>query len=588
MWTAGVIALGILLLLGLELLPMDLVGLLALLAVVFTGLLGPSEALAFFGHPAVITIGSLLVVAEGLHRTGTLAWLAGFLAARSSGRLTPLLFWMCLVTALASAFVNNTPIVAVFLPVILGLAGRFQLPPSKLLIPLSFASILGGTCTLLGTSTNILVSEVTARHGFPPLGVFEILPVGAAFTVLGLAYLLLVGKRFLPERPSLGVPREGSRVREFVTEVGIGRGSTMIGRPVEDMEARLQARALVLVRGEEMLWPPPGKEKIREGDILLIKGSVNSIAGLDRLQGVELLPEWIEGKVRFDPRTMTFVELLLPPGSPAVGRKVKDLRLHPRAGLVVVALMRKGRHLREKISRLTLQPGDVLLAFGDQRSIGEARRMEEFVLTEEVQEGVVNKRKAPLAASILLLMVGSIALGFLPLAVAALAGAAAMVLGGCINTAQAYKAVDWRILFLLVGALALGRSLETSGLADWIARLLVRHLESNPLFVVGGLYLAAVLLTELLTHGAVAVLMTPVALTAAAGMGMDHRTFIMAVLFGCSASFLTPVGFQTNTMVYGIGGYRFRDFFLVGFPLQVLCFLLTLGLVPLVWPFRPL
>ncbi len=587
MWTAGLIALGVLLLLSLELLPMDQVGLLALLAVVLAGLVEPGQALGFFGHPAVITIGSLLVMAQGLHRTGALAWLVRFLAARSSGRMTPLLFWMCLVTALASAFVNNTPTVAVFLPVVLGLAGRFHVPPSKLLIPLSYASILGGTCTLLGTSTNILVSEVTARHGFPPIGIFEILPVGAAFTALGLAYLLLFGKKLLPERPSLGVPREGEKTREFVTEVGIHQGSSMAGRPVEDLERMLQARVLVLIRGEEMLWPPPLKEKMREGDILLIKGSVNSIAGLDRLQGVELLPELMEGKVAFDPRTMTFVELLVPPGSPVVGRQVRELRLHRRAGLVV-AVMRKGRHLREKVSRLILQPGDVLLAFGDARSIAEARQMEEFVLTEDVQERVVNKRKAPLAVLILAGMVGAIALGVLPAAVAALAGATAMVLGGCLNTAQAYKAVDWRILFLLVGALALGRSLEVSGLAERLAHTLVENTGGRPLLVVAGLYLASVVLTELFTHGAVAVLMTPVALTAAAGLGLEHRPFIMAVLFACSASFLTPVGFQTNTLVYGIGGYKFRDFFLVGLPLQGLCFLLTMGLVPLVWPFRPL
>ncbi len=362
----------------------------------------------------------------------------------------------------------------------------------------------------------------------------------------------------------------------------------MAGRPVKDLEKWLQARVLVLIRGEEMLWPPLREKKIREGDILLIKGSVNSIAGLDRLQGVELLPELMEGKVAFDPRTMTFVELLVPPGSPVVGRQVRELRLHRRAGLVVVAVMRKGRHLREKVSRLTLQPGDVLLAFGDARSIGEARRMEEFVLTEDVQELVVNKRKAPLAFLVLAAMVGSIALGVLPAAVAALAGATAMVLGGCLNSAQAYKAVNWRILFLLVGALALGRSLEVSGLAEGLARLLVENTGGRPLLVVAGLYLASVVLTELLTHGAVAVLMTPVALTAAAGLEMGHRPFIMAVLFACSASFLTPVGFQTNTLVYGMGGYKFRDFFLVGLPLQVLCFLLTLCLVPLVWPFQPL
>ncbi len=567
---------------------MDQVGLLALLAVIFSGLLSPSEGLAFFGHPAVITIGSLLVVAQGLHRTGALAWFARFLASRSTGREGPLLFWMCLFTALASAFVNNTPIVAVFLPVILGLAGRFRIPPSKLLIPLSYASILGGTCTLLGTSTNILVSEVVSRHGFAPVGMFEVLPVGAAFTAAGLAYLLLVGRRFLPLRPSLGVAREGEKIREFVTEVALKKGSSTAGKTVADFENLLKARVLVLVRGEEMRWPPPKEEVLREEDILLVKGPVNSIAGLDRVPGVELLPELMEGKVTFDPRSMTFVELLVPPGSPVVGRPVRELRLHRRAGLVVVAVMRKGRHLREKVSGLVLQPGDVLLAFGDESSVREARKMEEFVLTEEVQEGVVNRRKAPLAAAVLAGMVGSIALGLLPSSVAALSGALAMVLGGCLNPAQAYKAVDWRILFLLVGALALGKALETSGAAGELAGLLVGQVGGRPLLVLGGLYLVTVVLTELLTHGAVAVLMTPVALTAAAGLGLGHRPFVMAVLFACSASFLTPVGFQTNTLVYGMGGYKYRDFLKAGLPLQAICFILTVLLVPLVWPFRAL
>ena len=584
---AAAICLGALLLLSLELMPMDQVGLLALAAVILTGLMEPAEALAGFGHPGVITIGALLVVAEGLYRTGALAWVGRELARRAKGKPGRLLVYLCISVAAASAFVNNTPIVAVFLPMVLGLCQRFRVAPSRLLIPLSYASILGGTCTVLGTSTNLIVSEILAQDGHPPIGIFEVLPVGGTLTVVGLAYLLLVGRRLLPDRPSLGFNPDGPAPGEFVTEVALRPGSPLVGRPLRELIERLTARPLALIRREEIRWNPPEEQVLQPSDLLLVKGPVESIAAVHRLSDLELLPELKEDGVSFDPRRMRFVELLVPTGSAALGCEVKDLGLHRQAGLVVVAVMRRGRHIREKVTSLTLQAGDVLLAFGDERSIGEASGLEEFVLTEGAQEKLWNRHKAPLAVLFMATMVATMVTGFLSVPVAAMSSALAMVLAGCLRVRQAYRALNWRILFLLVGALAMGKALETSGLAARFAGGMVDLLGGHPMATLLALYLCASLLTELLSNGAVAVLMTPIALSLASALSLDPRTFIMTVLFACSASFLTPVGYQTNTLVYGVGGYRYRDFLVVGLPLQALCFLVNLILVPLVWPFKP-
>ena len=581
------ITLGTLAALMLELLPIDQVGLLALVAIVVSGVLGAEEAVAGFGHPAVITIGSLLVVAQGLQKTGALAWVGRILVDRAGGRPLLFLVLLCLIVGAASGFVNNTPIVAVFIPLVLALSCELKTPPSKLLIPLSYASILGGMCTLLGTSTNILVSEIIEVRGIEPIGMFEILPVGASLFLAGMVYILIFGRRLLPSRPSLAFNLGKGKAQEFVTEVAVKAGSSAVGRELGHLLKKLQARLLLLLRGEEMFWAPSPAEKLRSGDILLVKGSVNSIAEVKNLPGVELLPEVLEGKVSFDPRSMRFVELFVSFGSMAVGRRVKDLKLRHRAGLVVVGVMRKGRHLREKVSGLSLVPGDVLLAFGDEYSISEVERMDDFTVTDRVQEQVVHRRRAPMAVAVLALMVTAIITGFLHISVAALSGALAMVLGGCLSPGQTYRAVNWRIIFLLVGALSLGRALDQTGLALQISHGLVDLAGGGAFLSLAVLYLVTSVFTELLTNGAVAVLMTPVALSVAATLGLDPRTFVMAVLFASSASFMTPVGYQTNTMIYGVGGYKYKDFVIVGLPLQVSCFVLAMLLVPWLWPFTP-
>ena len=587
-----------------EILAVDIIAVLVLLYLVVPvpwrelPLLPLDDALLGFGHPAVIGVGALFIVSEGLLRTGALGFLSNHLQEWSRGSNRILTILILLIVLVASAFLNNTPVVAMFIPVVLGACLRSGINPSTILIPLSYAAILGGTCTLIGTSTNILVASivgVSVEDGGPgiELGMWDFTQLGVILAAIGFIYLLTVAPRLLPERQtitslaSLGGDR---RHREYITEIEV-RGGDLIGKRFGDTMLAIpgKVRILQIIRGEEIIWPPLEDEKLQLGDALVISGCIEDLMEVQEEQGVASLSEIVsETEGSATQRESQLAELLVLPSSHYVGQLLGSVELRRRFGLNVIGLQRHGMHMRSKISEHPLRVGDVLLIQGTPEGLDRIRAEEGLVLMSGVDDVVVRKEKAPLAILILIAVIGLLATQALAMAWVALCGAVAMVITGCITGARAYEAVQWRVLVLIAGTLALGSAMVSSGTAGWLAQIVasLQPYLGGPGLVVVTL-ISAALLTEMISNAAVAAVLVPVALKIATEVGASPYPFVMAVAFGASLSFLTPIGYQTNTLVYGAGGYRFGDFARVGAPLVVVIWAVAGYLIPILWPLHP-
>lgn len=597
---------GMLVLLVLEKATLDALGLGLLLALVGIGelmqwvdpsfdpatrLISAQDALRFFGNPAVLMIACLYVVGEGLTRTGALEFIARGVLRFSGGKPRRMVLLVGMVAGSLSAFLNNTGVVVAFIPVLVGLSQKSGIPASRLMMPLAFASALGGMCTLVGTSTNLLVSGVIEDIGLEPLGMFEMAYVGVPVMIAGVLFMAIFAKKLLPKRHSLTTTVEGSPAREYVTELQIGANSPLVGQSYRTAFTAAEAELLFFVRNESMIWPPYEDQAIEEGDVVMLRGKADSLVGLQDELGLKLFSD-----VRFDPRSMQFFELAVAPHSSMIGRKVKDLHLMRDYGCVPVAVLRDGYHIRERASELVLHPGDLLLVCGDDRSQSLIRARSDFFLLVGAHEWVVLRSRGRRALTVASLLMGVLAACSLTghtnlLPIAAFAGALAMVGTGSLRARRAYRSIDWPILIFIIGTLALGRALDNTGATGFFAEHMVSLVSpQGPLWVVGALVVLSALLSSLISNAAVAVLLTPIALRVAedlvaTGGAIGHdpgsivRACILAVAFGSSICFATPVGHQVNLIVYGPGGYRFSDFLRMGLPLSLMaCAMVIFGL----------
>lgn len=566
-------------------LPTDFVFLGALVILFASGVLSTQDALQGFSSKGMITVGVLYVVVAGLKETGGLAWVSDNALGHPRGLRRAQLRLMAPVTAL-SAFLNNTPVVAMFIPVVIEWSRRIRIQPSRLLIPLSYASIFGGVCTLIGTSTNLIVNGMfQTRYGGAGLRMFEIAKLGIPCALIGFAYLLLVGKRLLPERKTLGDIFENPR--EYTLEMEIARSSSLIGKTLGGAGLRHLPGAFLaeLIRGDEIKSAVPPDEVLAAEDRLVFVGNIDSMRALYNQKGLKPATDQLF-KLESPRHERCLVEAVVSDTCPMVGRSVREGRFRNRYNAVVIAVARNGERLRGKIGDIKLRPGDTLLVECHAGFIPRQKDSRDFYLVSGVENSTLRRyERAPIAFAILAGMVAVVALGWMGMLKAAMLASGLILLCGCCSPAQARNSIQWNVLLVIASALGLGLALDKTGAAAFLAQHLLGLASENPLAALAAVYLATTFFTEIITNNAAAALVFPIAMNVAEQLDVSVMPFIMCLMVAASASFATPIGYQTNLMVYGPGGYRFGDFLKIGLPLNILMGIASVSLAPLIWPF---
>ena len=565
----------------------DIVALCVLVALIALGLIDPNQALHGFANPATATVAAMFVLSAGLVRTGLVQWLAVQVDRFAGKGEARLIMVLCITIAVLSAFIVNTATVAIFIPVAAVLAKTRKISASRVLIPLSFASQFGGVCTLIGTSTNILVNSIALSQGMEAFGLFEFAPLGLAMSLTGIGYLIVVGRWLLPKRKVTAEQVDKYRLADYLAEFRVADNSPLIGETWERSKIQRDAKVdLIKVLRDRKPTRSPGRTKIREGDTLLLHGDMENLIGVKEKYRFETLADVKMDDQELSSDKVSLIEVLIPPGSRLIGRTLQTSDFLRRYGAVVLALQRRGRVLRKRLADIRIDIGDSLLLQDNKEHVSRLMKSSDVIVTNELTELYLRKDRAAIALLLLFAVVILAALNIVPILVAALIGAVGMVLGRCLTIEEAYGAIDWKVIFLLGGIIPLGLALEQSGAARWLANsLLVPFAGFGPLVVLAVIYLAAALLTEAMSNNASAVILAPIALSLAVSMQVNPRAFLVAITFAASTSFATPVGYQTNTMVYAPGGYRFTDFTRIGAPLNFIFWGVAVLLIPMFWPF---
>jgi di/tricarboxylate transporter len=575
----------------------DLVALALFCVLAATTLLPAQDAFSVFANTAPFTVGAMFVLSAALVKCGAIDGVSR-LVERYGGLPYPVvMLGLVLLVAAMSAFINNTPVVVVFLPVVLNLARKMQLAPSKLLIPLSYAAVLGGTCTLIGTSTNLVVNGAITAKGIQGFSMFELAWLGVPAAVIGALYLAFFGKRLLPDRAMLSSILSEDERREYITEAFVQPAAAAVGKTLAEagLGSKRGIRVLEIVRDGVALPFDPKITRLNAGDRLVLACRPQGIAAARGVAGIDLVSELALGLEQIAAHEGSLVEAVVNPNSDPVGQSVKDLNFRQRYRMVVLALHRQGRNVREKVDSLPLAAGDVLLMMGTDQAIDALQNSSDLVVFDRARTPARPKtRYIPLVLGVIAAVVLAEVVGLVPIHLGALIGCVVVCAAGCLSTKEAYDSIEWPVLFLIYAMLAAGLALDRTGAASWLARGIITLVEPlaseamRPLVVLGAIYLVTTVLTEILSNNAVAALMIPIVLGVAAELGVDPRPFIIAATFAASAAFATPIGYQTNTYVYGVGGYKFGDFVKIGVPLNLVCMTVALIVIPIIWPFTKL
>ena len=562
----------------------DLILMAALAFLLMSGILGPAEALAGFGNPGVITIATLYVVAAGLKETGAVQWIARRLLGHPKTEKGAQLR-MIVPTGILSSFMNNTAVVAMFIPAIQDWARRLGIPASKLLLPLSYAAILGGTCTLIGTSTNLVVDGMLQSRLGIHLGLFELAWVGIPLLLVGGIFMILFASRILPDRG--GVAEDLDQVREYGVEVEVTSPGPLVGKTIAEAGLRALSYGYLteIDRGGRLITAVEPDRMLQAADRLYFVGAPECASELRRIQGLKPANGSVH-KLDVANHQRCLVEVVLGPEFPALNKTIRDSRFRTRFNAVILSLSREGKRVPGKLGDITFRMGDTLLLEASHQFVEQYQFRRDFLLVSALNDSTPpDFRKAPRALAILAVMVLLSATGLLQIMEAAFLAAGGMIVSGCITASRARRSVDLPVLVVIASSFALGNAMTKTGVAHYLAGSVLGVSTLTPWLALVIVYVLTVLFTEVITNNAAAVLMFPIALAVSDQLDVNFLPYAIAVMFAASASFITPLGYQTNLMVYGPGRYRFRDYVRIGLPLSILAGVIVLTLVPFIWKF---
>lgn len=574
-----------------EFLPVDVVAISLIVVLVTTGVISAEQGIRGFANNATLTVAAMFVLSNALIKTRVIeavgprfARLLGRGYGRALGAMAALIGGM-------SAFVNNTPVVATFIPIVSTAARQAKKSPSRYLMPLSFVAIFGGLCTLIGTSTNLLVSGIAEDNGLEPFSMFLMAPLGLIFMGVGLVYMLLVGKRLLPKNVKAEGMRQAAAIRDFLTEIKVVQTPEEGRSSIAEIFRRegLEVTVLRLKRGNELTENPATNTKLQENDVLLVQGDMDRITKIVKSDTIAITEDF---KYKAFPEEETkLLEVVLLTNSELAQKKLENVDFLKKYQANVLAIRRGGKERFTDLQAITLRPGDVLLLQTNQEGYKLLKRSQNkeapFLSMRETELGDIKTEKLLIVAATIAGVILLASLQLVPIVVGALGGIVLLNIAGVITMQDAYRAIDWQVVFLLAGALSLEKAMRASGVAESLADFMITTVgrEYGPRAVVSVLYLTTSVFTELMSNNAAAALLAPIAISIAGTMGIAAQPLLLAVAFAGSASFMTPVGYQTNTMVYSAGNYRFHHFMRVGTPLNLIFWALATALLPLLYPF---
>jgi len=566
---------------------LDQVALFIPVSLLLSGVLTPEESISGLSSTATVTVAAMLVMGLGLRKTGVVSEIGRWARTAPLGGPGTRLFVLCVIVASLSPFLNNTAVVVIFLPVFVALAEQAGEPASAYLMPLSFVAILGGTVTLIGTSTNLIVHGIALDSGFDALNMFSIAPLGLIYLGVGFAYLFTVGRRLIPQREQPPDLSGRYDVRRFMTELVVDVDSPSTGQTLGDLGwgERYGVSVLGIERGDRDIPAPGARRTIQPGDVLYVQGSANRLLQLARQQRLVTPTERTRRELNLSTEGGRLVEVMIAPGSSLAGRTLREERFAQRYQATVLAVQHHGVTVHERLADMRFRVGDLLLVHGPGPALERMAEEPAFVPVGEVTGATHVRPRAAVAVLIMGAVVAAAGTGLMGIMPAALTGIMLMVFSGCVRLDEIYSELDWMVVFLLAGLIPLGMALSKTGGASFLAMGVVDLAGSwGPTGLIAAFYLLTALLTAIVSNAATAVMLTPVAILAATEAGVNPYALLVAVMFGASASFVTPFGYQTNTMIYAPGGYRFSDFVRVGGALNLLLFATAVIFIPIFWP----
>lgn len=565
----------------------DVVALLVLVSLSLSGILTLEESFAGFSNEAVITVAGVLVMSRAVQASGVIQ-IVGTKMIEWGKTPIRLVFMIMLVVGLISGFINDIGTAALFMPLVIMVARRIKLSPSKLLIPLSYGCLLGGTLTLIGTPPNILVTLIMAEHGYEPFKMFDFTPIGVLVILTGILYMTLVGHKLLPERRGETSLMDRFKIRDYLTELVVTPKSPIVGKRLDqlDLTRELDFSILGIIRNNRTVLTQLGQEFINEGDVLLVEASPDNLSALTQQGGLEVVPDVDPDEADISSEDVEIVEAVVLPDSRLVGRSLRQIGLRQRYELTVMAISRQGESVRRRLVEVLMKEGDVLLIQGNRRKIDMALPA---IGSLPLADRAISLKAGARPIRILGIFLGVILLastGVLHVSMAFTLGAFLMVLTRCIKLREFYAAIEWPILILMAGMIPLGTAMVKTGSANWVANVLLSITgDSNPYLVLAALYLMVTALTSVLNNPTVAVVVAPIAINLAVSLELSPLPFLMLTAVTASCAFLSPVSHKANVLVWGPGGYKFIDYARVGLPLSLLIGVVCVLVIPILWPF---